>query len=89
MIETSGVIEKEQGNGFYLVTLDQPSGHQCLCRAAGKLTKFRIKLLAGDKVLVEISPYDLTRGRITYRERNAGATGPRPGGNRPGGPRRR
>ena len=37
---------------------------------------------------VEISPYDLTRGRITYRERNA-AAGPRPGGNRPGGPRRR
>ena len=73
MIETSGVIEKEQGNGFYLVTLEQPAGHQCLCRAAGKLTKFRIKLLAGDKVLVEISPYDLTRGRITYRERNAGA----------------
>jgi len=72
MIETSGVIEKEQGNGFYLVTLEQPEGHQCLCRAAGKLTKFRIKLLAGDKVLVEISPYDLTRGRITYRERNAG-----------------
>ena len=52
MIETSGVIEKEQGNGFYLVTLEQPEGHQCLCRAAGKLTKFRIKLLAGDKVLV-------------------------------------
>ena len=77
MIETSGVIEKEQGNGFYLVTLEQPAGHQCLCRAAGKLTKFRIKLLAGDKVLVEISPYDLTRGRITYRERNAGAPGGR------------
>ena len=68
MIETSGVIEKEQGNGFYLVTLEQPAGHQCLCRAAGKLTKFRIKLLAGDKVL---------------------APGGRPGGNRPGGPRRR
>ena len=89
MIETSGVIEKEQGNGFYLVTLEQPAGHQCLCRAAGKLTKFRIKLLAGDKVLVEISPYDLTRGRITYRERNAGGGGPRQGGNRPGGARRR
>jgi translation initiation factor IF-1 len=38
---------------------------------------------------VEISPYDLSRGRITYRERNAAAGGPRPGGNRPGGPRRR
>ena len=56
---------------------DRPEGHQCLCRAAGKLTKFRIKLLAGDKVLVEISPYDLTRGRITYRERNAGGGGQR------------
>jgi len=90
MIETSGVIEKEQGNGFYLVTLEQPAGHQCLCRAAGKLTKFRIKLLAGDKVLVEISPYDLTRGRITYRERNVGpGGGGRQGGNRPGGSRKR
>jgi len=39
MIETSGVIEKEQGNGFYLVTLVQPEGHLCLCRGAGKLTK--------------------------------------------------
>ena len=71
MIETSGVIEKEQGNGFYLVTLEQPEGHQCLCRAAGKLTKFRIKLLAGDKVLVEIcllytspSPRDATLSRM-------------------------
>ena len=94
MIETSGVIEKEQGNGFYLVTLEQPAGHQCLCRAAGKLTKFRIKLLAGDKVLVEISPYDLTRGRITYRERNAGAGArkggsSRPSGNRSGAPRKK
>ena len=83
MIETSGVIEKEQGNGFYLVTLEKPEGHQCLCRAAGKLTKFRIKLLAGDKVLVEISPYDLSRGRITYRERNAGCARPTTNKNNP------
>ena len=40
MIETSGVIEKEQGNGFYLVTLEQPEGHQCLCRAAGKSVSY-------------------------------------------------
>jgi len=76
MIETSGVIEKEQGNGFYMVTLEQTEGHLCLSRAAGKLTKVRIKLLAGDKVLVEISPDDLARGRITYRERNAGGARP-------------
>ena len=43
----------------------------------------------GDKVLVEISPYDLTRGRITYRERTVGPGGGRQGGNRPGGPRKR
>jgi translation initiation factor IF-1 len=64
MIETSGVIEKEQGNGFYLVTLEQPAGHQCLCRAAGKLTKFRIKLLAGDKVLVESPTGSATLQRV-------------------------
>jgi translation initiation factor IF-1 len=69
MIETTGVVEREQGNGFYLVVLDQPSGHECLCRAAGKLTKNKIKVLAGDKVTVEVSPYDLTRGRITFRHR--------------------
>ena len=62
---------------------EQPEGHQCLCRAAGKLTKFRIKLLAGDKVLVEISPYDLSRGRITYRERNAGGARPTTNKNNP------
>jgi translation initiation factor IF-1 len=69
MIETTGVIDKEQGNGFYLVTLDSPPGHQCLCRAAGKLIKNKIKLLAGDKVTVEVSPYDLGKGRITFRHR--------------------
>ena len=88
MIETSGVIEKEQGNGFYLVTLEQPPDTVPL-PSSRQAHEVRIKLLAGDKVLVEISPYDLTRGRITYRERNAGAPGGRPGGNRPGGPRRR
>ena len=36
MIETSGVIEKEQGNGFYLVTLEQPAGHQCLVQSGWK-----------------------------------------------------
>ena len=50
--------------------------------------RYEADFICHDKVLVEISPYDLTRGRITYRERNA-AAGPRPGGNRPGGPRRR
>ena len=47
------------------------------------MTKFRIKLLAGDKVLVEISPYDLSRGRITYRERNAGGAKPTTNKNNP------
>ena len=78
MIETQGVISREQGNGFYLVTLDEPQGHEVLCRAAGKLTRYRIKLLAGDRVSVEVSPYDLSRGRITFREKNASAPPSKP-----------
>ena len=69
VIEASGVILKEQGSGFFLVELDKPEGHECLCRASGKLITRKIQLLAGDKVTVELSPYDLSRGRITLRSR--------------------
>ena len=69
-VETSGVIEKEQGNGFYLVTRAAGWSPMPLPRRR-QAHQVHIKLLAGDKVLVEISPYDLSRGRITY-ERNAG-----------------
>ena len=66
-INTTGVILREEGSGFFRVALDKPEGHTCLCRASGKLIKHHIKLLEGDTVTVELSPYDLERGRITNR----------------------
>ena len=68
-IEAKGVIYKESGNGYFNVTLEDPKGHQCLCRASGKLITRKIQLLVGDKVTVELSPYDLTKGRITLRDK--------------------
>ncbi len=66
-IQTTGVILREEGSGFFRITLDKPDGHTCLCRASGRLIKYHIKLLEGDSVTVELSPYDLTRGRIINR----------------------
>ena len=68
VIEAKGVIYKESGNGYFNVELDEPEGHQCLCRASGRLITRKIQLLVGDRVTVELSPFDLTRGRITLRE---------------------
>jgi translation initiation factor IF-1 len=52
-------------NAMFRVEL--PNGHQVLAHASGKMRLHFIRILRGDKVLVELSPYDLTRGRITYR----------------------
>tara|TARA_B100000427_G_scaffold119816_1_gene99849 strand:+ start:2524 stop:2751 length:228 start_codon:yes stop_codon:yes gene_type:complete len=68
IVEASGVIFKESGNGYFNVTLDKPEGHSCLCRASGKLITRKIQLLVGDRVTVELSPFDLSRGRITLRD---------------------
>tara|TARA_B100001094_G_C18027305_1_gene718276 strand:- start:790 stop:1017 length:228 start_codon:yes stop_codon:yes gene_type:complete len=67
VIKTDGEIIREDGNGYFRVSLDEPTGHQCLCRASGKLITRKIQLLVGDRVTVELSPYDLERGRITMR----------------------
>ena len=69
-IEANGIIIREQGSGFFLVELEKPEGHQCLCRASGKLITRKIQLLAGDQVTVELSSYDLSKGRIIMRQRN-------------------
>jgi translation initiation factor IF-1 len=53
---------------MYRVALD--NGHEALGYTAGKMRKFRIRILLGDRVKIELSPYDLTRGRITYRHRS-------------------
>ena len=69
IIETKGIILKESGNGYFNVELEDPAGHKCLCRASGRLITRKIHLLVGDRVTVELSPYDLSRGRITLREK--------------------
>tara|TARA_B100001094_G_C17698316_1_gene561449 strand:+ start:371 stop:598 length:228 start_codon:yes stop_codon:yes gene_type:complete len=69
VIEAKGEILREDGNGYFRVQLKEPEGHECLCRASGKLITRKIQLLVGDKVNVELSPFDLTRGRITLREK--------------------
>ena len=69
VIEAKGTIFRESGNGYFNVRLENPEDHECLCRASGKLITRKIQLLVGDKVTVEVSPYDLSRGRITLREK--------------------
>lgn len=69
VIETKGVISKESGNGYFIVDLDEPTGHNALCRASGRLITRKIQLLVGDRVSVELSEYDLGRGRITLRDK--------------------
>jgi len=54
-------------NAFFKVELE--NGHTVLAHISGKMRKHYIRILPGDKVTMELSPYDLTRGRITYRER--------------------
>ena len=68
-VKAVGVVERELGNGFFRIILDDPADHQCLCRCSGRLIKLKINILAGDTVHVELSPYDLSKGRIILRER--------------------
>lgn len=66
-IEVNGKITEVLPNGFFRVRLD--NDHQVLAHMAGKMRKFHIKIIQGDGVTVQLSPYDLTRGRITFRQR--------------------
>jgi len=64
-IEVEGRIVEPLPNAMFRVEL--PTGHMVLAHISGKIRLHYIKILPGDKVLVELSPYDLSRGRITYR----------------------
>ena len=66
-IEIYGVVEEALPNAMFRVQLE--NGHEILAHMSGKMRKFYIRILPGDKVKVELSPYDLTRGRITYRDK--------------------
>jgi translation initiation factor IF-1 len=65
LIEMSGMVEEVLPDSRFRVNLD--NGHQLIAYTAGKMRKNHIRILAGDKVTLELSPYDLTKGRITFR----------------------
>jgi translation initiation factor IF-1 len=67
LIEMQGIITQCLSNGMFRVKLE--NGFNILAHVSGKIRKNYIRILLGDKVTVELSPYDLTRGRIVYRLR--------------------
>ena len=67
-IEVQAVVKKALPNGFFQVEME--NGHEILAHISGKMRKHFIKITTGDRVSVEISPYDLSKGRITYRHRS-------------------
>jgi translation initiation factor IF-1 len=66
-IEVVGVVVEPLPNAMFRVKLD--NGHMILAHISGKMRMHYIRILPGDRVNVELSPYDLTRGRITYRSK--------------------
>lgn len=66
-ITLEAVVKEALPNATFRVELE--NGHEVLARVSGKMRKFFIRILPGDKVFVELSPYDLTKGRIVFRQR--------------------
>ena len=91
MLEFDGVVAEVLPDARCRVTLD--NGHEVIAYTSGRMKKNRIRILAGDRVTVEMTPYDLTKGRINFRHKDArsgpgGAGGPPPGPPGGGGQRR-
>lgn len=90
MLEFEGVVDEVLPDARCRVKLD--NGHEVIAYTSGRMKKNRIRILAGDRVTVEMTPYDLTKGRINFRHKDVrpGQTEGGPaGGSRPGGPPRR
>ena len=68
MIEMEGLVNEVLPDTRFRVVLD--NGHTIMAYMAGKMRKHRIRVLAGDKVSIELTPYDLTKGRITFRHKD-------------------
>ena len=68
LIEMEGTVTEVLRNSRYRVELT--NGHEISAYTAGKMRKFRIRVVTGDKVTIEMSPYDLTKGRINFRHKN-------------------
>ena len=64
-IELEGEVTEALRNGMFRITLD--NGHRTIGYTSGKMRRYRIRILPGDRIKIELSPYDLDRGRITYR----------------------
>jgi translation initiation factor IF-1 len=67
LMEFQGIVKELLPNAMFRVLLD--NDHEIIAHTAGKMRKFRIRVLAGDRVTVEMTPYDLTKGRITFRHK--------------------
>ncbi len=77
LIEMRGQVDEVLPDSRFRVTLE--NGHKLIAYTGGKMRKFRIRVLAGDKVSVEVSPYDLSKGRVTFRHLETRAGGaPKP-----------
>ena len=77
LMQFEGLVLEALPDTRFKVQLD--SGHEIIAYTAGKMKKNRIKTLAGDRVTVEMSPYDLEKGRLIFRHKDSGASsGPRP-----------
>jgi translation initiation factor IF-1 len=81
LIEMNGVVQEVLPDSRYRVTLE--NGHKIVAYTSGRMRKHHIRILAGDAVSLELSPYDLDKGRITFRHLH------RPSGSPAGAPRRR
>ena len=68
MIQMEGLVHEVLPDTRFRVTLD--NGHNIIAYMAGKMRKHRIRILAGDKVSIELTPYDLSKGRITFRHKD-------------------
>lgn len=68
LVELEGVVDELLPNAMFRVTLD--NGHKVTAYTSGKMRKFRIRILAGDRVTVEVSPYDLTKARVSFRHKD-------------------
>lgn len=76
LLEMNGVVVEVLPDARYRVTLD--NGHDLVAYSAGRMRKHHIRIIAGDKVSLELSPYDLSKGRITFRHIENRATSPAP-----------
>jgi translation initiation factor IF-1 len=69
IIEVTGVVTEVLPNAFFKVKIDNMEDKEIICYLSGKMRKFTIKVILGDQVEVELTPYDLTKGRITRRHK--------------------